>query len=131
MTQLLEKAFKKVSKLSEYEQNVIARWLLEELESDKAWEKSFAESEDILTNLAKETISEYKKGNTQSNLSEVKMTTKEKIKKEMDKMPSDLIEKVYQYISTLGVKKTKKNRIHTFNLKGQLDDMNIRAKAYE
>ena len=59
------------------------------------------------------------------------MTIKEKIKNEVDKMPSDLIEKVYQYISTLGVKKIKKSRIHTFNLKGQLDDVNIRAKAYE
>jgi len=59
------------------------------------------------------------------------MTIKEKIKNEVDKIPNDLIEKVYQYISTLGVKKIKKNRIHTFNLKGQLDDVNIRTKAYE
>ncbi|OGU67564.1 MAG: hypothetical protein A2W30_04570 [Ignavibacteria bacterium RBG_16_36_9] len=131
MTNLLEKAFEKASKLPEAEQIVIAKWLLEELKSERAWEGRFAESQETLTDLAKEAVSEYKKGNTRSNLSEVKMTTREKIKKEMDKMPSDLIEKVYQYISTLGVKKTKKNRIHTFNLKGQLDDMNIRAKAYE
>jgi hypothetical protein len=131
MTHLLEKAFKKVSKLSEDEQNVFAKWLLEELKGHKAWVKSFSESEDILTDLAKETVSEYKKGNTLSNFSEVKMTVKEKIKKEIDKMPNDLIEKVYQYISALGVKKTRKNRNHTFNLKGQLDDVNIRAKAYE
>jgi hypothetical protein len=131
MTHLLERAFKKVSKLPEDEQNVIAKWLLDELESEKAWEKSFSDSEDALTNLAKETVSEYKKENTRSHSSEVKMTIREKIKNEVDKMPNDLIEKVYQYISTLGIKKIKKNRIHTFNLKGQLDDVNIRAKAYE
>lgn len=131
MTKLLEKAFEKASKLPESDQNVIAKWLLEELESERNWEKSFSESEDILTDLAKETVSEYKKENTLPNSSEVKMTIKEKIKNEVDKMPNDLIEKVFQYISTLGVKKIKKNRIHTFNLKGQLDDVNIRAKAYE
>ncbi|HSW53879.1 MAG TPA: hypothetical protein VLH59_02210 [Ignavibacteriaceae bacterium] len=128
---MLEKAFEKASKLPESDQNVIAKWLLEELESERNWEKSFSESEDILTDLAKETVSEYKKENTLPNSSEVKMTIKEKIKNEVDKMPNDLIEKVFQYISTLGVKKIKKNRIHTFNLKGQLDDVNIRAKAYE
>ncbi len=32
MTQLLEKAFKKVSALPEIEQNVIAKWLIDELE---------------------------------------------------------------------------------------------------
>lgn len=131
MTKLLQKAFKKVSKLPEAEQNVIAKWLLDELESERNWQKRFIESEDVLTNLAKETVSEYKRENTQSHPLEVTITMKEKIKKEVDKMPIDMIEKVYQYISMLGVKKKKKNRIHTFNLKGQLDDLNIRAKAYE
>ena len=51
MTHLLEKAFEKAAKLPETEQNVIARWLLEELESEKKWEKRFTDSEDILTNL--------------------------------------------------------------------------------
>lgn len=131
MTKLLETAFEKASRLPEAEQNVIAKWLLEGLESERNWEKSFDESENILDHLVKETIDAYKKGETLSNSSKVKMTLKEKIKNEVDKMPNDLIEKVYQYISTLGVKKLKTNRIHTFNLKGQLDDMNIRAKAYE
>jgi len=71
MTKLLEKAFEKASKLPENEQNVIAKWLLEELESERNWEKSFSESEEILANLAKETISEYKKENALSNSSEV------------------------------------------------------------
>jgi len=35
MTELLVKAFKKASKLPEIEQNVIAKWLIDELESEK------------------------------------------------------------------------------------------------
>ena len=64
MTKLLEKAFEKASKLSEAEQNVIAKWLLEELEIERSWEKSFSESEDVLDYLVKETIDTYEKGNT-------------------------------------------------------------------
>lgn len=56
------------------------------------------------------------------------MTTKEKVKKEIDKIPNDLLEKVYKYINSLRTKTTKK-KIHTFNLNGQLDDVNIREKA--
>lgn len=64
MTHLLERAFKKVSKLPEDEQNVIAKWLLDELESEKAWEKSFSDSEDVLDNLVKETKDAYEKNKT-------------------------------------------------------------------
>lgn len=64
MTQLLKKAFKKASGLPEIEQNAIARWLLEEIESDKKWDTSFAQSEDILDILADEALAEYKKGET-------------------------------------------------------------------
>ena len=35
MTQLLEKAFQEASKLSEREQNALAKWLMDELESEK------------------------------------------------------------------------------------------------
>ena len=46
-------------------------------------------------------------------------------------MPNDLIEKVYKYINSLEVKKTGKKKIHTFSLKGQLDNVNVRERAYE
>ncbi len=52
MTKLLEKAFKEASRLPVVGQNAIAKWLLEELESEKKWEVKFAESEDILDKLA-------------------------------------------------------------------------------
>ena len=65
------------------------------------------------------------------NFHEVKMTTKEKVKREIDQMPNDALEKVYKYISSLRKKTVQQKKVHTFNLKGQLDDVNIRERAYE
>ena len=59
MTTLLKKAFSEASKLSELEQNSVARWLLEELDSDRRWDQQFSESEDVLGKLAKEALEEY------------------------------------------------------------------------
>ena len=64
MTRLLEKAFKKASKLPLVNQNALAKWLLEELESEKKWEQMFAESENVLEHLADEAIEAHKKGKT-------------------------------------------------------------------
>lgn len=64
MTQLLEKAFRKASELPEMEQNVIAKWLIDELESEKKWERLFAESENILEKLADEALAEHAQGKT-------------------------------------------------------------------
>jgi hypothetical protein len=64
MTKLLEKAFEEASKLPELEQNALAKRLLDELVAEKKWEKEFAGSEDILSNLADEAIEEHKQGKT-------------------------------------------------------------------
>ena len=64
MTQLLEKVLAKVEKLSDLEQNALAKWLLNELSSEKRWDKSFAESEEILEKLADEALIEHKKKKT-------------------------------------------------------------------
>jgi len=64
MTTMLEKAFEKVSQLSETEQNAVARWLLDEIDSEKQWEKQFAESEGKLAYLAQEALEEEKQGKT-------------------------------------------------------------------
>ncbi len=64
MTRLLEKAFKEASKLPVVNQNALAKWLLEELESEKKWEQMFAESENVLEDLADEAIEAHKKGKT-------------------------------------------------------------------
>ena len=58
MTKLLEKAFDEASRLPEVDQNALAKRVLNELQSEKIWEKSFAESEDVLEKLADEAINE-------------------------------------------------------------------------
>ena len=64
MTQLLKKAFEDASKLPDIEQNTLARWLLEELEAERKWDRAFAGSEDILDRLADEAIEAHRKGKT-------------------------------------------------------------------
>jgi hypothetical protein len=64
MTKLLEKAFEEASKLPEIEQNSLAKWVLEELEADKKWDKVFAESEEILNQLANEALEAHQQGKT-------------------------------------------------------------------
>jgi len=64
MTKLLKQAFEEASKLPDVEQNALARWVLEELESEKAWDRAFAASEDVLEELANEALDEYQKGKT-------------------------------------------------------------------
>lgn len=60
MTKLLEKAFEEASKLPELEQNALARWLIDEIISEKKWEKEFADTEDVLEKLAEEALMEYR-----------------------------------------------------------------------
>lgn len=65
MTKLLEKAFKEASKLPEIDQNTLAKWVLEELETEEKWVlQAFAASEDILDKLADEAIAEQKQRKT-------------------------------------------------------------------
>ena len=64
MTKLLEKAFEEASRLPEVDQNALAKWVLDELQSEREWERSFAESEDVLEKLADEAIAEKRKGKT-------------------------------------------------------------------
>jgi len=64
MTKLLKKAFEEASRLPEMDQNALAKWVLEELHSERAWLKSIAESEDVLEKLADEALAEKRKGET-------------------------------------------------------------------
>ena len=65
MTKLLEQAFAEASKLPPQEQDALADWLLAELESEKRWEKLFADSQDELSKLAAEALAEHQRGQTQ------------------------------------------------------------------
>ncbi len=64
MTKLLERAFKRASKLPEVEQNTLAKWVLEELEAEGKWEQAFAGSEDVLDKLADEALDACRQGKT-------------------------------------------------------------------
>lgn len=64
MTKLLEKAFEEASRLPEMDQNALARWVLDELQSERTWARTFSESEDVLEKLADEAIEEKRKGKT-------------------------------------------------------------------
>lgn len=65
MTQLLKKAFAEAENLPKPEQNTLAKWLLNELTSERRWTETFAQSEDLLDRLADEAIKEYEEGKTQ------------------------------------------------------------------
>lgn len=64
MTHLLKQAFAKAAELPEVEQNVVARWMLGELSSERRWENLFAESEGVLSKLAQEALKEHKQRKT-------------------------------------------------------------------
>lgn len=64
MTTLLQQAFDEVSKLSPDQQDLIARRILDELEDERKWTVSFAESQDMLESMALEAIAEHKAGET-------------------------------------------------------------------
>ncbi len=64
MTTLLETAFAEAAKLSPQDQDEFAAWLLEELKSENRWRNAFAQSADILTELADEALHEYRAGKT-------------------------------------------------------------------
>jgi hypothetical protein len=64
MTHMLEKAFEAASKLPALEQNVLARVMLDEIESEQKWDSLFAESEDVLAHLAAEALRDEEQGKT-------------------------------------------------------------------
>lgn len=59
------------------------------------------------------------------------MTTKEKVKKEIDKLSDTEVEKVYRYLSSLNKSKKARSNIRSLKLKGKLDKKDLRSVAYE
>lgn len=64
MTQLLEKAYSRVTKLPESEQDAIASMILDTLANEQQWTEQFANSQDALAKLALEALEEHKAGKT-------------------------------------------------------------------
>jgi len=59
------------------------------------------------------------------------MSTKDKIKKEIDKLSTEQLEKVLIYIARLKPQRQKKIQLHSYNLNGHFDEGDLRQKAYE
>ncbi len=64
MSKLLEEALIKLAELPESEQDSIATWLLDELESDGRWKSILSDSGDALGRLADEALAENAAGRT-------------------------------------------------------------------
>lgn len=56
----LELAISEIKKLPPVEQNEFVAWILEELRSEQRWAKLFAQSHDVLSDLADEALAEHK-----------------------------------------------------------------------
>jgi hypothetical protein len=66
MTKLLERAVKKVKTLPDSEQDAIAALILEEIEDEVRWDKTFARTQDVLAKLAAEAMAEDHAGKTEA-----------------------------------------------------------------
>jgi hypothetical protein len=64
MTKLLEQALAELKTLPEREQDAIAARILEEILDERRWQKSFAESPEVLKRLAAEALEEDRQGKT-------------------------------------------------------------------
>jgi hypothetical protein len=60
MTDLLERTITKLRYLSVEQQDAIAMMILEELEDDGKWDRSFESSQNLLAKLAGEAMLEYR-----------------------------------------------------------------------
>jgi hypothetical protein len=64
MTGLLEAALKRVESLSREEQDAIASQIMETLDDEAAWDRSFRENPAVLRSLAREALEEHRRGET-------------------------------------------------------------------
>jgi hypothetical protein len=64
MTKLLEQALAELKTLPEADQEAIAARILEEILDERRWQKSFAESHEVLKRLAAEALEEDRQGRT-------------------------------------------------------------------
>jgi hypothetical protein len=64
MTDILQQAFEKASKLPPKEQDAVGAWLLAEMESEERWDELFKRSPELLEKLAAEAIAEDDAGLT-------------------------------------------------------------------
>ena len=59
MTKLLDSAFNEAQSLSQVEQNIFARFIIDEIHSEKKWDETFAQSEEMLSSMADDALNEF------------------------------------------------------------------------
>ena len=64
MTGLLEEALRRIEALSQEEQDAVASQILETLDDEEAWARSFHENPEKLRLLAQEALEEHRRGET-------------------------------------------------------------------
>jgi hypothetical protein len=64
MTEMLKKAFERLSVLPIEDQEAIAQRILDEIDDELRWQKSFEESSELLERLADEAREEHRQGKT-------------------------------------------------------------------
>lgn len=64
MTGLLEEALRRIEALSQEEQDAVASQILETLDDEEAWARSFRENPEKLRLLAQEALEEHRRGET-------------------------------------------------------------------
>jgi hypothetical protein len=64
MTGLLEEALRRVEALSREEQDAIASQIMETLDDEEAWARSFHEKPAVLRSMAREAMEEHRRGET-------------------------------------------------------------------
>jgi hypothetical protein len=64
MTGLLEKALHRVESLSPEVQDAIASQIIETLDDEEAWARSFREKPSVIRSLAREALEEHHRGET-------------------------------------------------------------------
>ena len=65
MTKALEDAFREASQLPEPDQDSLAAAIRAEIAAEADWEQAFRGSQDVLSQLADEALSEHRSGRTQ------------------------------------------------------------------
>jgi hypothetical protein len=64
MTGLLEEALRRVDSLPQEEQDAIASQILETLDDEEAWTRSFRDKPAVLRSLGREALDEHRRGET-------------------------------------------------------------------
>lgn len=65
MVTRLAEAIARIQELDEESQEMWAAWILEEIESERKWDKLFAKSEDLLEEMADRALAEERAGLTE------------------------------------------------------------------